>query len=171
MCDFFISICEANGAVGRSLLEEWVGSQPKDVQKDFMTVNSQQRNLFFKRWKQIYKVVYRRNTATKQYLPADYEVRTKNFNSLLRSMHKEKGYKMFIVGDETGVHFEELQNTTLAPKGSKKVALCTSNMEKSMFIAWLSCTIIVNNDGTIVDIDKDPVVTMFAGVPDAKIVK
>ena len=47
MYDFFISIREANGAVGRSLLEEWVGSQPKDVQKEFMTVNFEQRNLFF----------------------------------------------------------------------------------------------------------------------------
>ena len=171
MYDFFIAIREANGAVGRSLLEEWVGSQPKEVQKDFLTVRPEQRNLFFKRWKRIYKVVYRRITGTKQYLPADYEARTNNFNSLLRSMHKAKKYKVFLVGDETGVRFEELPNTTLAHKGSKKVALRTTNMEKSMFTAWLSCAIIVDNDGTIVDIIKDPVVTMFAGVPGAKIAK
>ena len=72
MYDFFIAIREANGAIGRSLLEEWVGSQPKEVQKDFLTVNPDQRNLFFKRWKRIYKVVYRRITGTKQYFHSHF---------------------------------------------------------------------------------------------------
>jgi len=61
-----------------------------------MRLREHRRDEFFARWRRWYKVVYRRVTGAKQFLPADYATRVSNFKSLLRSMSLEKRYTTFV---------------------------------------------------------------------------
>ena len=117
---FFVLVRDANGAVTRGLLEEFITGLPKEVQCDLMAMSAHRRDEFFSRWRRWYKIVYRRVTGVKQYLPEDYHARIRKFQFLLRSMYLEKRDTTIFCGDETGVRFEELVPYTMAEKGSKR---------------------------------------------------
>eukprot|EP00667_Euglena_gracilis_P028014 EG_transcript_35310 len=93
--NFFVLVRDAEGVVTRALLEEFITSLPPEVQLDLMALKEHRRDEFFARWRRWYRVVYRRVTGAKQFLPSDYTTRANNFKALLRSMYHEKRSSIF----------------------------------------------------------------------------
>ena len=85
--EFFCMIRDAQGAVSRGLLEEYISSSPAEVQLDLMQKGDHRRDKFSCRWRAHYHVVYRRITAVKQFLPDDYTKRVATFHCLLRLIY------------------------------------------------------------------------------------
>ena len=83
---FFVLVRDAHGAVSRALLEEYIAGLPQEIQLDLMEKAVHRCDEFFTRWRRWYKIVYRRVTGVKQFLPEDYTVRVRKFQHLLRSM-------------------------------------------------------------------------------------
>jgi hypothetical protein len=163
MFEFFCLIRDAQGAVSRSLLEEYIASTPANVQLDLMQKGDHRRDEFFSRWRDHYNVVYRRITGFKQFLPDDYTKRIETFHGLLRSIYMEKRWTTIVCGDETGVRFEDLPNATMAPIGSKKVLIRTTGNEKNMFTVFLHSTLKVDDLGRAIRVEKGLPVILFKG--------
>jgi len=168
---FFVGVRDAQGAVNRALLEECILGLPDDVQLDLMQKGEHRRDEFFVRWRRWYKIVYRRITGVKQFLPDDYATRVRNFHYLLRSMFFEKRHTLIFCGDETGVRFEELPNVTMAEKGSQKVQVRTSGQEKNMFTVFLHSSMRLDDWGNLLSVQKEKPVIIFKGAEDGPVAR
>jgi hypothetical protein len=119
----------------------------------------------------LHSVVYRRVSGIKQYVPGDFEKRVEDYKSLLRSMHKEREYREFICGDETGVRMEEIGGTTLETQGTKHVHIASSGGEKTLFTIFLASRLSIDGNGNIQAIKKEPPLILFKGAEKGKIQK
>ena len=95
MHEFYVLIRDAQGAVTRALLEQFILGLPQEIQRDLMSKGEHRRDEFFARWRRWYKIVYRRVTGVKQFLPDDYQLKLRKFNGILRSLYFEKRHKIF----------------------------------------------------------------------------
>ncbi|EPS72038.1 hypothetical protein M569_02720 [Genlisea aurea] len=168
---FFLCVRDAHGGVSRNLLEVYALTMPEDVVKDFHRVNKSSKDIFWQRWRQMYHVVYRRVSGIKQYVPGDFEKRVEDYKSLLRSMHKEREYREFVCGDETGVRMEEIGGTTLETQGTKHVHIASGGGDKTMFTTFLASRLVVDGNGDVVSIKKEAPLILFKGAEKGKIQK
>jgi hypothetical protein len=168
---FFVLVRDAEGVVTRALLEQFIASLPEDIQLDLMRLREHRRDEFFARWRRWYKVVYRRVTGAKQFLPADYATRVSNFKSLLRSMYLEKRYTTFVCGDETGLRFEEVSPVTMSQRGATKVTVRTTGQEKSMFTVYLSSMVQLDGNGVVKKCLKCRPLVIFKGATDGPVAR
>jgi hypothetical protein len=166
---FFLMVRAAEGVVTRALLEQFIASLPSEIQLDLMTLHDHRRDEFFARWRRWYKVVHRRVTWAKQFLPADYATRVGNFKSLLSSMYLEKRYTAFVCGDETGVRFEEVTPVTMNQRGAKKVTVRTTGQEKTMFTVYLSSMVQLDGNGVVMKCVKCKPLVIFKGATDGPV--
>ncbi len=168
---FFLCVRDAHGGVSRNLLEAYALTLPEDIVKDFNQVNKSSKDIFWQRWRRLHSVVYRRVSGIKQYVPGDFEKRVEDYKSLLRSMHKEREYREFICGDETGVRMEEIGGTTLETQGTKHVHIASSGGEKTLFTIFLASRLSIDGNGNIQAIKKEPPLILFKGAEKGKIQK
>lgn len=102
MFKFFLEVREAHGAVSRGLMESYMLSLPEDVRQEYFSITRSGQDEFWQRWRKFYGLTYRRFSGVKQYVPGDFETRLKVYKGLLRSMHQQHNFRIFVCGDETG---------------------------------------------------------------------
>ena len=66
---------------------------------------------------------------------------------------------------------EELPNVTLEKVGAKSVPIASTGGDKTMFMVFLASRMVVDGQGNIVHVTKEPPLLLFKGAPDGKISK
>ena len=67
-------------------------------------------------------------------------------------MFAERGCRVFLCGDETGVRMEELPGLTMEVAGAKDVQVQTTGGEKTMFTVFLASRMVVDEAGKILKV-------------------
>lgn len=167
--DFFVEVREANGPVSRDLLESFMLTLAPGIVKDFFQITSSGRDEFWKRWRTWYGVVYRRAAGVKQYIPGDSQQRVETFKALLHSMYEQRGHRVFICADETGVRCEELPNVTMEQRGAKRVHLTSTGLDRTIFTVLLGSQMVVDKNGKVVSVTKLPPLFIYKGAKEGRI--